>query len=182
MVKSCNNVSVSSNVLGYKRSCWGQMGVFGVICTQTNYMLYSLIHPPTLDMLRKNEHAIKTWHLLHQQRFKGKLFLFLFPVCLLQVFPKKQKSSLCQSPQFNWFALLLFLTSMHHFHCPSIHPSTFPPLFTTQPLFYHWCMREEDRRKEELEEEEEEERKMDSFLLFCLSVCVTICFCSVMAL
>lgn len=65
---------------------------------------------------------------------------------------------------------------------PSIHPSTFPPLFTTQPLFYHWCMREEDRRKEELEEEEEEERKMDSFLLFCLSVCVTICFCSVMAL
>lgn len=102
----------------------------------------------------------------HQQRFTTQLF-FLFPVCLLQVIPKKEAP---RSANYH-FNCLFFLIPLHA--CIFITPSSFHPSFpvslTTQSLFYHWCEREEDRR------EEEEEMKRGRWPAFYLSVFLFVC-------
>lgn len=111
--------------------------------------------------------------------FKPNIFLFLFPVCLFQVIPKKRSSSRGKLP-FQLTFFFAFFTrkhTYHSFHYPFIHPFT-PrslPCYPFIVLSLVW-EREEDRREEE---EKEEERKMASFLLVYLSVCLSVIFVKV---
>lgn len=105
----------------------------------------------------------------YQQRFKTQLFFFLFPVCLLQVIPKKE------APRSANFHFNFFFQRKHacHFHCPVIHPPIYhsisSSLSPSLPKHYFIIgVREEDRR-------EEKERKRGRWPAFYLSVFLFVC-------
>lgn len=113
-------------------------------------------------------------HMFHRQRFKTKLFFFLFLVCLLQVIPKKKKKKLLAlqiTISIIFFVSLQACFSFASPFLPSILPSL--PHYPVIVLSLVWERRGQARGGGG---GGEEERKMANFLLVCVSVCASLFF------